>query len=79
MRYAGWFENTKAIIVGRTLFESSETGMSYQEALTTSYEDIPVIYDADIGHTNPHFTMINGAILNLNYKHHQASITFELK
>lgn len=79
MRYAGWFQNTKAIIVGRTLFESSETGMSYQEALTTSCEDIPVIYDADIGHTNPHFTMINGAILNLNYKHHHASITFELK
>ena len=49
------------------------------EALTTSCEDIPVIYDADIGHTNPHFTMINGAILNLHYKHHHASITFELK
>ncbi len=77
MKYAGWFEYTKAIIVGRTLIEFSETGMSYDEALQNITEDIPLIYQADIGHTSPSMTMINGAILHLTYKDHKASLQFK--
>ena len=79
MKYAGWFEYTKAIIVGRTLIESSETGMSYVEALQNITEDIPLIYQADIGHTSPSMTMINGAILHLSYQDHKATLKFELR
>ena len=79
MKYAGWFEYTKAIIVGRTLIESSETGMSYDEALQSIAEDIPLIYQADIGHTSPSMTMINGAILHLSYQDHKATLKFELR
>ncbi len=79
MKYAGWFEYTKAIIVGRTLIESSETGMSYEEALQNITEDIPLIYQADIGHTSPSMTMINGAILHLSYHDHKASLKFECR
>jgi muramoyltetrapeptide carboxypeptidase len=79
MKYAGWFEYTKAIIVGRTLIESSETGMSYDEALQNITEDIPLIYQADIGHTSPSMTMINGAILHLSYHDHKATLKFELR
>lgn len=79
MKYAGWFEYTKAIIVGRTLIESSETGMSYDEALQNITEDIPLIYQADIGHTSPSMTMINGAILHLSYHDHIATLKFELR
>ncbi len=77
MKYAGWFEYTKAIIVGRTLIESSETGMTYKEALQNITENIPLIYQADIGHTSPSMTMINGAILHLTYKNHKASFQFK--
>lgn len=79
MKYAGWFEYTKAIIVGRTLIESSETGMSYEEALQNITEDIPLIYQADIGHTSPSMTMINGAILHLSYHDHKATLKFECR
>lgn len=79
MKYAGWFEYSKAIIIGRTLIESSDTGMDYEWAVTHFIDDVPVIYNADIGHTMPHMTMINGAILNLSYKDHKASLEFELK
>lgn len=79
MKYAGWFEYSKAIIIGRTLIESSDTGMDYEWAATHFIDDVPVIYNADIGHTMPHMTMINGAILNLSYKVHKASLEFELK
>jgi muramoyltetrapeptide carboxypeptidase LdcA involved in peptidoglycan recycling len=77
--YAGWFENTKAVIIGRTLFPSSETGMTYEETVLKALPHIPVLYQADIGHTYPHMTMINGAILHLIYHGHQASLSFALK
>lgn len=78
MRYAGWFDSTKAVLMGRTLFPSSETGMSYDEALKLAFPDIPYIAEADIGHTLPHFTMINGACININYDTGQLEISFEL-
>jgi hypothetical protein len=76
MRYAGWFEGTRAVIVGRVLFESSETGMSYEDAIHLAFPEIPVLYQADVGHTLPHMTMINGAVLHLTYRNKKASLSF---
>lgn len=76
--YAGWFDHTEAVIIGRTLFESSETGMSYDEAAHKALPDIPVITEADIGHTIPCLIMINGAMLKLRYDHGHASLSFDL-
>ena len=76
MKYAGWFKGTKAILVGRVLFESSETGMTYEEALERALGEFPVIRETDIGHTLPHMTMINGAVLHLNYRNKKASLSF---
>lgn len=79
MRYAGCFHYTTAVIVGRPLFESSETGMTYSEAIESAFPDIPVFYCADIGHTKPHMTMVCGAIMKLHYENHQASIRFQYR
>ena len=79
MRYAGYFENTKAVIVGRVCFESSETGMSYEEAMALAFKDIPYVTAADIGHTLPKMMMINGAIIQLKTYNNQGEISFELK
>lgn len=79
MSYAGYFENTKAVIIGRVLFESSETGMTYEEAIKNAFPKIPYIYQADIGHTMPSMTMINGAILDLKYENNKGSLKFILK
>jgi muramoyltetrapeptide carboxypeptidase LdcA involved in peptidoglycan recycling len=35
-----------------------------------------VIFDADVGHTNPSFTMINGAMMDLTYKNGKGRISF---
>lgn len=78
MKYADWFVNAKAIIIGRTLIESSDTGMTYEDAMKF-IDDVPVIYNADIGHTMPHMTMINGAILKLAYKENHATLNFVLE
>ena len=79
MKYAGWFEHTKAVIVGRVLFESSETGMSYEDGIRMALEGIPVLYQADVGHTIPSMTMINGALLDLEFKGRKAALKFILK
>lgn len=79
MKYAGYFKHTKAIIIGRVCFESSETGMTYQECYEKALENIDYVYDADIGHTNPKMTLINGAIINIEVKDKKGVISFELK
>lgn len=80
MKFAGWFNPsfTRAVLVGRTAFESSDTGMTYTQALSMALGDIPWICGMDIGHTIPHFTMINGAILSVICAHGAAQLRFEL-
>lgn len=79
MRYAGWFKHTNAVVVGRVLFPSSETGMSYEEAVNLALGDYPVINEADVGHTSPSFTLILGSVVSLSYKNGKGRIRFELK
>lgn len=78
MRYAGWIdpETTRAILIGRTLFENIESDMSYDEAVRRAFPDIPVISGMDIGHSVPHFTMVNGAMLDLRWEDRKAELHF---
>ncbi|MBQ6487929.1 MAG: LD-carboxypeptidase [Solobacterium sp.] len=76
MKYAGWLDHTKAVVLGRVLFSSSETGMTYEEALRLACGDIPYVYDADVGHTDPCMTLILGAKAHLKYRAGKASLEF---
>ncbi len=80
MRYAGWItpDSTRAILIGRTLFEKEESDMSYDDAVRMAFPDIPVIWEMDIGHTVPHFAMINGAMLDVNWDGITARLKFDL-
>lgn len=60
-RDAGWFNNTKAILIGKVCFPNSYVEMSYEELISKAIPDIKVIYNFDVGHVKPSFTMINGA------------------
>ena len=76
MKYAGWFEHANGVIIGRHCFPSSDTGMTYEEAVSRVFSDIPVFYEADIGHTKPCLTMICGAMLDLTYEDGKAELKF---
>ena len=78
MKQAGWFEYLKGIVVGRVLYKE-EFCITYQEALKRVFEDIPIIYNADIGHVSPKMTIINGAIAKIECKDGKGKINFELK
>ena len=60
MKYCGYFKGTKAIVFGRTLFPD-KSDEEYIAQLRQAIPDIPFIWNADIGHVKPCFTVINGA------------------
>ena len=78
-RYAGWFRDANAVIIGRTLFESNDTGMSYEEAAAMALEGIPYVFNADVGHTDPSMMMINGAMLDLTFARGKGKLKFRLE
>ena len=59
-RNAGWFNNTKAILIGKVCIPGSFVDMTYEELIEKAIPDIKVIYKFDVGHVKPSFTMING-------------------
>lgn len=62
LRLAGWFEHATGVLVGRTPAPDAEK-MSQHEAVADALGmlDIPVVLDADIGHTQPFLPLVNGA------------------
>lgn len=77
----GWFKYTKGIIFGRSGLEKSCYDISFREAVTRVLGElnIPIIFNADIGHVSPRMTIINGAICNVISKNGKGKIKFELR
>lgn len=77
LKSAGWFKNTNTIIFGR-VEENGFTGISLIEAIKRGInnDEINIITNADLGHTNPRITIINGANVKLEYKEGKATIQF---
>ena len=57
---AGWFKYAKAVVIGKVCFPNTFTDMSYEDAIKNSLKDVKSIFNFDIGHVKPSFTMING-------------------
>lgn len=79
MKYMHYFDDVKAILVGRVLFERESNLISYHDAFLKACPDIPVIFETDIGHTYPHMPVINGAIAHVEVKDGKGKITYKLK
>lgn len=69
LKQLGWFKYCKGIIFGRLYEEINYTGVTLKEAINCSLKglDIPIIINADIGHTDPVMTIVNGSIVKINY------------
>ena len=53
--------------------------MDYAEALHLALQDMPYIYCADIGHTIPAMTLINGAMVDVDFADNAGTLTFTLQ
>ncbi len=57
----GWFQGVTGFVFGRPLFYD---GPDYMEVVTDvlGEYDVPMVFDADVGHKAPRMTFINGAM-----------------
>ena len=81
LKEAGWFQYTKGILFGRSMTNSSYYDISFEDALRRGLNglDIDVLWDLDIGHVKPSLTLINGAIVSVEYENGAGSIEFSLQ
>ena len=75
MRENGWFERCNGVIYGRADGYSDTHDFTLVDALNCL--DLPVIYDADIGHIPPQVQIVNGAYGHVVYESGRAVITQE--
>jgi muramoyltetrapeptide carboxypeptidase len=70
LKEAGWFEHGTGFVFGRPAMFRTYTDTTYEQAVLSVLGDLglPIIFDADIGHKAPQFTMVNGAISQITYK-----------
>ncbi len=74
----GWFNHLAGLMIGRSAGPTppSSTSLSYQDALLAALGDLPypILYDTDIGHRPPQFTLINGAFAHVTFSDGKGSI-----
>lgn len=76
MRESGWFRYCNGILIGRPDGYADKRDFTLIDALKQGLDElnIPVIYDADIGHIPPQIQIINGAIGRVEYANGKAII-----
>ena len=72
LRLQGWFDGLSGLLLGRSAApvpESAEA-LGYEAALQAALGGVecPVLWDVDIGHRPPQFTLINGAWARVHFE-----------
>ncbi len=82
LRMNGWFSGLQGVLLGRSAAPDASTpeGLSYIEAIGSVLGDIPcpVLYDMDIGHISPQFSLINGALAKIEFAAGAGSLVQQL-
>lgn len=81
MREAGWFKYCKGMIIGRPDGYKDKRDFALIDALKQGLGslDVPVIYDADIGHIPPQMQIINGSIGKAEFADGKATVWQSIK
>ncbi len=77
MKQAGWFKNVKGFIFGRSLNCAEYGDFYYIDAIEKALLElnVPIIYDLDIGHLPPRWTIINGSLGKIEYENGNCKLT----
>lgn len=80
IKEAGWLRNVNAFLIGRTRAKKESDEYTYEDVLKELSEEfkVPIIYDVDIGHVAPQWTIINGSLAKFCYKNGRGWISQEL-
>ena len=75
----GWFDSLAGVMLGRHCGPDGEEPEQLQfiDVLNAHIGDLPcpVLFDADLGHTLPQLTLINGAIAEINAENGSATVS----
>lgn len=78
LKNIGWFKYTDTVIFGSVLFPKVECELEYIDGIKRVFKDKNIIYDANIGHVKPVFTIINGSLATIEYKNDKMILKEEL-
>ena len=81
LKYCDWFKYLKGFIIGRVnnTFEPLEFSFIEATLKALSEYNVPIIFDADIGHVRPSIPVINGSIAHVKYQDNSFEISYLLK
>lgn len=78
MKHMGLFEHARGFIFGRVCFPGTFADISYLDAAKKILGDVPMVFEADIGHVHPTFTVINGALGTVECKDGKGKLEMKL-
>lgn len=80
MKECGWFNNAKGFLIGRTYAIKEIGDFTYEDAILKSIGklNVPIIYDVDLGHTEPQFVLVNGSLAKFRYENNKGTLTQKL-
>ncbi|EPD49777.1 hypothetical protein HMPREF1210_03224 [Paenisporosarcina sp. HGH0030] len=81
MQQTGWFDYASGIVFGRTPAGQEVGGFTTLDAMERLAEstNLPIIYNADIGHVPPQMTFVNGAYAVIKASDGKGEVTMTLK
>ena len=71
----GWFEHASGFVFGRPMFYG---GDDYEDAVRSVLSElqVPIVFDADVGHKAPRMTLINGARITVDVRGDRGRISY---
>ncbi|HEX2947085.1 MAG TPA: S66 peptidase family protein [Clostridia bacterium] len=81
MRECGWFRHCSGVLYGRPDGYADTRDFTLVDALRQTFCEInvPVLYNADIGHIPPQLQLVNGALGKVEYNNGKASVFQEFR
>ncbi|MGN0383806.1 MAG: S66 peptidase family protein [Eubacterium sp.] len=81
LKEMGYFKYASGFVFGRPMFTGSWSDITYEQSVMYVLDElkVPVIFDADIGHKGPQFSIINGAVGMFESKKGKGKLTMRFK
>ena len=79
MKNMGYFKYSNTFVFGSILYPKIECELDYPSVYKKALGDVNILYDANIGHVKPSFTIINGSMATIEYKNNKMILDMELK
>jgi muramoyltetrapeptide carboxypeptidase len=74
----GYFNNCKGIILGKMMNGDEQFGLTMEDVVKLLPQNIPVVYNVQLGHVPPIMPFINGAYVKVEVKNKKYKMTYDL-